>query len=64
MQKHGKANKGGIIFLGIAMPSDNPERLVGWSGAGGFKNSKEVDEFIDKVSDDAVSLFCSNFSSP
>jgi hypothetical protein len=64
MQKHSKANKGGIIFSGIAMPSDNPERLVRWSGAGGFNNSKEVDEFLDKVSDEAVSIFCSNFSSP
>lgn len=64
MQKHSKANKGGIIFSGIAMPSENPDRLVRWSGAGGFNNNKEVDEFLDKVSDEAVSLFCSNFSSP
>jgi hypothetical protein len=63
MQKHSHSNKGGIIFSAIAIPSNNPERLVRWSGAGGFNNRKEIDEFIDKVSDEAVFLFCSNFSS-
>jgi hypothetical protein len=64
MQKHGKAYKGGIVFSGIAIPSDNPDRLVRWSGAGGFNNRKEFEEFLDKVTDKAVSLFCSSFSSP
>lgn len=64
MQKHSKAHKGGIIFTGIAMPSDNPDRLVRWSGAGWFNSNKEVNDYLDKVSDEAVALFCSNFSSP
>lgn len=59
-----RANKGGIIFSGIAMPSDNPDRLVRWSGAGGFNSVKEVNDFLDNVGDEGVSLFCSNFSSP
>jgi len=64
MQKHSKVNKGGIIFSGIAMPSDKPAGFVRWSGAGGFNSSKEVDDFLDDVSDEGVALFCSNFSSP
>jgi hypothetical protein len=64
MQKHSKTKKGGIIFSGIAMPSDNPDRLVRWSGAGGFESSRDVDDFLDNVSDEGVTLFCSNFSSP
>ena len=63
MQKHSKSNKGGIIFSGIAMPSENPDRLVRWSGAGGFNSSDEVNDFLDKVNDEGVSLFFSNFSS-
>lgn len=63
MQRHSKTNKGGIIFTGIAIPSDKPERLVRWSGSGGFKTPKEVNDYLDNVSDEAVSLFCSIFSS-
>jgi hypothetical protein len=63
MQKHSKSFKGGIIFSGIAMPSENPNRLVRWSGAGGFKNDQEVEDFINKTNEDGISKFCSNFSS-
>lgn len=63
MQKHSKSNKGGIIFSGIAMPSENPNRLVRWSGSGGFKDVQEVNDFLDKIDEAAISKFCSNFSS-
>ncbi len=63
MQKHSMSYKGGIIFSGIAMPSKNPDRLVRWSGAGGFKNGTEATEFLDSIDEGGISQFCSNFSS-
>lgn len=63
MKKHSKSHKGGIIFSGIAMPSENPNRLVRWSGSGGFKDVQEVNDFLDKIDEAAISKFCSNFSS-
>jgi|GEM_PF-4505912 len=64
MMKHGNLFKKGIIFSGLAMPSDNPNRLVRWSGCGGFKSDKEVNEFIENAKPEAISKFCLNFSSP
>lgn len=64
MQKHSKSFKGGIIFSGIAMPSENPNRLIRWSGAGGFKDGKEVNDFLDNANEAGIAQFCSNFSSP
>jgi DNA-binding transcriptional ArsR family regulator len=64
MQKHSKAFAKGIIFSGLAMPSTNPNRLIRWSGSGGFKNDNEVNDFIDNASAEDIARFCINFSSP
>lgn len=64
MQKHSQAFAKGIIFSGLAMPSTNPNRLIRWSGSGGFKNESEVDSFIDNASSEDIARFCVNFSSP
>jgi len=64
MQKHGGLFSKGLMFSGLAIPSQNPRRLVRWSGCGGFKNEKEFDQFIGAASTDLVSQFSVNFSSP
>jgi hypothetical protein len=64
MQKHSERFKNGILFSGLAIPSDNPTRLVRWSCSGGFKNDKEFDQFIELARSEDISRFCSNFSSP
>jgi DNA-binding transcriptional ArsR family regulator len=64
MQVHGKRFERGIFFSGLAMPSDNPNRLTRWSCSGGFKNNKEFNNFLHLASAEDISRFCSNFSSP
>lgn len=64
MQSHGKRFEKGIFFSGLAMPSENPNRLIRWSCSGGFKNKKELTSFLNMASADDISQFCSNFSSP
>lgn len=64
MQTHSSRFNKGIFFSGLAVPSENPNRLVRWSCSGGFKTKNEFDSFLNKASDDDISQFCSNFSSP
>lgn len=64
MQTHSTRFSKGIFFSGLAVPSENPNRLVRWSCSGGFKTKNEFDSFLNKASDDDISQFCSNFSSP
>jgi DNA-binding transcriptional ArsR family regulator len=64
MNKHSGLFAKGIIFSGLAMPSTNPNRFIRWSGCGGFKNSAEVNEFIENASSEDVARFCQNFASP
>lgn len=64
MQKHSGLCAKGLIFSGLAIPSENPRRLVRWSGCGGFKNDKEFDQFIRNANTEIVSQFSANFSSP
>lgn len=64
MNKHSNLFGKGIIFSGLAMPSLNPNRLIRWSGCGGFRNEAEVNEFIDNASSEDIARFCLNFASP
>lgn len=64
MKTHRDRFKGGILFSGLAMPSDNPNRLIRWSCSGGFKNQKDADDFINLATVEDISRFCSNFSTP
>lgn len=64
MQEHGGRFSKGVFFSGLAIPSDNPNRLVRWSCSGGFKTKNEFDSFLNAASADDISRFCSNFSSP
>lgn len=64
MQSHNGRFAKGIFFSGLAIPSENPNRLVRWSCSGGFKTKNEFDSFLNMASADDVSRFCSNFSSP
>ncbi|MBK7890818.1 MAG: winged helix-turn-helix transcriptional regulator [Bdellovibrionales bacterium] len=63
MQKHGGLFQKGMMFSGLAMPSQNPRRLVRWSGCGGFKNDIEFDQFIETANTDIITKFSGNFSS-
>lgn len=64
MQDQSKRFEKGIFFSALAMPSNNPERLIRWSCSGGFKNKKEINNFLNFASAEGISQFCSNFSSP
>lgn len=64
MQSHNSRFTKGMFFSGLAIPSENPNRLVRWSCSGGFKTKNEFDSFLNMASADDVSQFCSNFSSP
>jgi DNA-binding transcriptional ArsR family regulator len=64
MQGHGSRFTKGVFFSGLAIPSENPNRLVRWSCSGGFKTKNEFDSFLNMASGDDISRFCSNFSSP
>jgi hypothetical protein len=64
MQNHKNRFAKGIFFSGLAIPSENPIRLVRWSCSGGFKTKTEFDDFLNLASADDISQFCSNFSSP
>ncbi|MBT3982048.1 MAG: winged helix-turn-helix transcriptional regulator [Bacteriovoracaceae bacterium] len=60
---HNKRFKKGIVFSGIAIPSENENRLIRWSCSGGFKSDKEFNEFIDQADANDISKFCQCFSS-
>ncbi len=64
MQKHRERFESGVIFSGLAMPSENPNRLIRWSCSGGFKKEKEVSEFLNSANIHSISKFCTNFSTP
>ncbi|MFX3675599.1 MAG: winged helix-turn-helix domain-containing protein [bacterium] len=64
MKIHRERFSGGVIFSGLALPSDNPNRLIRWSSSGGFKTPNDTDKFIDLATAEDISAFCSNFSSP
>lgn len=64
MQGHAKKFDKGIFFSGLALPSENPNRLIRWSCSGGFKNNNEFNNFLNLASAEDISRFCSNFSSP
>lgn len=64
MQKYGALFSKGLMFTGIAIPSQNPRRLVRWSGCGGFKSDNEFSEFIERADSDVTARFSANFSSP
>ncbi len=58
-----KYSKGGIVFSGVAIPSESGDRFVRWSTSGSFENSKEVYEYINQASTEAIFEFCQSFSS-
>lgn len=62
MQTHRERFANGLVFSGLAFPSKNPNRFIRWSCSGGFKASKEVNEFLDLATAEHTSAFCSNFS--
>lgn len=54
----------GVFFSGLAVPSENPSRLIRWSCSSGFKTKTDFKKFLNLASADDISRFCSNFSSP
>lgn len=64
MQKHSALFAKGLMFSGLAMPSENPRRFIRWSGCGGFKNDNDFNSFVENANADLISRFSANFSSP
>jgi predicted transcriptional regulator len=56
-------SKGGIIFSGVAIPSDSEDRFIRWSTSGAFDCINDINRFIDQTPIDAVFEFCQSFSS-
>lgn len=63
MINHGKKFENGVLFSGMAIPSNNKNHFTRWSCSGGFESNEEFNKFIDQASADDISKFCNCFSS-
>lgn len=62
-EENNKRFKKGVVFSGMAIPSESDKRFVRWSCSGGFKTDKEFNGFIDQASASDISKFYQCFSS-